>query len=70
VNIYLEHLRKYRESQCSALNFKAVFPIWGEDTKKLTNTFCDLAFKAITVAINGNCLDKSYVGQKLNKGFL
>ena len=69
-DIFLEDLRKYREDQLKSIGLKAVFPLWKKNTPVLMSQFIDLGFKAITVCVNANYLDESFVGRVLNHQFL
>lgn len=69
-DIFLEDLRNYREEKLSHYNIKALFPIWKKDTKELIFSFLDLGFKTIVVCVNGNLLDKSFVGRVIDEQFL
>lgn len=69
-DIFLEDVRKYREGILKKEGFKAYFPLWGKDTKKLVLKFIELGFKAIIVCVDGEVLDSSYVGRELNKEFI
>jgi uncharacterized protein (TIGR00290 family) len=69
-DIFLEDLKIYREQQLSALNIKAVFPLWKKDTKQLLNEFIQLGFKAILVCTNAALLDESFAGRIIDKDFI
>lgn len=69
-DIFLEDLKTYREKQLHNNNLKALFPLWKQDTRALYDEFLQLGFEAITVTVNGAVLDKSFVGQRLDKNFL
>ena len=69
-DIFLEHLKKYREEQCKAQGIKIDFPIWGEKTEAIFKEFYELGFKAITVAVNNDILDDTYIAKELNEDFL
>lgn len=49
-DIYLQYHRNWIERVCKELGIEAIFPLWGEDTKKLAE---DIAreFKAIVIAV-------------------
>lgn len=68
-DIFLEDLRIYREEKLSEVGLKAVFPLWKRSTKELINEFLSLGFKAITVSVDANLLDDSFVGVELNEDF-
>lgn len=69
-DIYLEDLRKYREDRLSEVGMKAVFPIWNTPTPELVKSFINEGFKTKIVAINGEKLDKSFVGVDFSTEFL
>ncbi|WP_298286569.1 diphthine--ammonia ligase [uncultured Lutibacter sp.] len=69
-DIFLEDLKAFREKKLSELNLKAVFPLWKNNTKELLLEFISLGFKAITVSVNANLLDESFVGRILDENFI
>lgn len=69
-DIYLEDLRKFREEKLAEVNLKGVFPIWKMDTGKIMEEFISLGFKAITVSVNANLLDESFVGRVIDEQFV
>ena len=69
-DIFLEDLKKYREQRLEEINLKGVFPLWKRDTKELIQEFLALGFKAITVSVNANLLDKSFVGRIIDERFI
>ncbi len=69
-DIFLEDLKKYRETQLAKASMNAVFPLWKRDTSKLIHEFIDLGFKAIIVCINEKYLDKSFCGRIIDESFI
>lgn len=69
-DIFLDDLRKYRETNLSKIRMEAVFPIWKRDTTELANTFIDLGFKAIITCVDSKVLDKGFVGRPFDEHFL
>lgn len=69
-DIFLEDLRKYRETKLSEINLKGVFPLWKIPTDKLIHEFIDLGFKTIITCVNEKYLDKSFVGRIIDNDFL
>ena len=69
-DIFLEDLRKYRESQLAKIGFEGVFPIWKIPTKDLIQEFISLGFKTIVVCVNERYLDKSFVGRIIDQDFI
>ncbi len=69
-DIFLEDLRKYRESQLAKIGFEAVFPLWKTPTTDLIQEFIRLGFKTIVVCVNERFLDKSFVGRVIDQDFI
>lgn len=69
-DIFLEDIRKYREQKLSELDMEGIFPIWGEDTRKLSNQIIDLGFKAIVCTVDSRKLDKSFAGKDYDNALL
>ena len=69
-DIFLEDLKKYRESQLARKNVKAVFPLWKNDTLEIAKRFIGLGFKAIIVCVDGSKLDQSFAGRFFDESFL
>jgi uncharacterized protein (TIGR00290 family) len=69
-DIFLEDLKKYRESQLAKAGISAVFPLWKKDTTELIHQFIDLGFQAIVVCVNEKFLDKSFCGRIIDRTFI
>ena len=69
-DIFLEDIRKYRESNLSKIGMKALFPLWRKNSRELAREFIDLGFKAIIACVDSTYLNDSYVGQIYNDNFL
>jgi len=69
-DIFLEDLRKYRESNLAQVGMKGIFPIWKRDTAELAHTFIDLDFKAVITCVDSNVLDGKFVGRYFDSQFL
>ena len=69
-DIFLEDLRRYRETQLAKLRLQAVFPLWGVPTGELIREFLGLGFKTITTCVNEKYLDQSFVGRVIDEDFL
>jgi uncharacterized protein (TIGR00290 family) len=68
-DIFLEDVRKYREEKLLSKGFRGYFPLWKRNTRELVHEFIELGFKAITICIDGDVLDSSYVGRNLDREF-
>lgn len=56
-DIFLEELRKYRESKLAEIGLKAIFPLWLKDTRDLISEFLNLNYKTIIVCTQENLKD-------------
>ena len=69
-DIFLEDLRKYRETNLAKIGMSGIFPIWKRDTKELSRTFINLGFKAILTCIDSNCLNEKFAGRLYDETLL
>jgi len=69
-DIFLQDVREYRERNLAKLGLKAVFPLWGKQSRELAQRFIELGFRAITTCIDGDALAKDFVGREFNEDFL
>lgn len=66
-DIFLEDLKKYRETQLGKVGIKTHFPLWQRNTKELIHEFIDLGFKSCIVSANAKWFDQDFVGQTITK---
>jgi uncharacterized protein (TIGR00290 family) len=69
-DIFLEDVRKYRESNLEKIGMKGIFPLWRRDTAELAHTFIELGFKAVITCIDSDVLDKRFAGRVFDEQFL
>ncbi len=69
-DIFLEDLRKYRDTQLREVGITGVYPLWKKDTKDLLREFLDLGFKTITVCVNADLLGREFVGRIIDEDFI
>ncbi|HJT31831.1 MAG TPA: diphthine--ammonia ligase [Pirellulales bacterium] len=69
-DIFLEDLRRYRETNLARLGMQGVFPLWHRDTTELVEEFVSLGFRAVLSCIDGQKLDESFVGREIDHSFL
>lgn len=69
-DIFLDDLREYRERQMQGLGMACVFPIWKRDTRELVETFIRNEYRAVTVCIDLDRLDESFVGRAIDAKFV
>ncbi len=69
-DIFLEDVRKYRETNLSKVGMKCIFPLWQKDTALLAQEFINLGFKAIVTCVDTTMLDGKFVGREFNEQFV
>jgi len=69
-DIFLEDLKKYRDTKLAEVDLKGVYPIWKLDTKEVIKEFLELGFKAITVCVNAKLLGEEFVGRVIDEQFI
>jgi len=69
-DIFLEDLRKYKENNLAKVGMKAIFPLWGKETKGLISSFLDLGFQTIICCVNDASFGEETVGQIINQEFI
>ena len=69
-DIFLEDLKKYRDTKLAEVELTGVYPIWKRDTKEVIAEFLALGFKAITVCVNAKLLGEEFVGRVIDEDFI
>jgi uncharacterized protein (TIGR00290 family) len=68
-DIFLEDVRRYREENLAAVGMRAHFPLWGRETAALAREFVRDGFRAVTVCVDGEQLDRRFLGRVLEAEF-
>ncbi len=69
-DIFLEHLRAYRERNLERIGMEGVFPIWHRKTDELIDRFIKLGFKAYLACVDTKKLDCSFAGRSIDHRFV
>jgi uncharacterized protein (TIGR00290 family) len=69
-DIFLEDVRRYREENLAAAGMRAHFPLWGRETAALARAFVRDGFRAVTVCVDGEQLDRRFLGRTVDAEFL
>lgn len=64
-DIFLEDLRKYRESKLAEVGLEAIFPLWNRNTNLLIDDFLKLDYKTVIVCAQQNL--KSICGKVISR---
>jgi uncharacterized protein (TIGR00290 family) len=62
-DIFLEDIKKYRETKMAERGMSCIFPIWGRDTKQLAHEIIKLGFKGIICTVDSRKLGKEFAGR-------
>lgn len=69
-DLFLEHVREYREALLQGTGIAPLFPIWGVPTKTLSQQMVSNGLKAVITCINANQFSQEYAGREYNESFL
>ncbi|MGH3086456.1 MAG: diphthine--ammonia ligase [Rubrobacteraceae bacterium] len=69
-DLFLEDIREYREAQLARAGMRALFPVWGTDTREFAESFIELGYEAIVVCLDPKKLDESFAGKLFDNNFL
>lgn len=69
-DLFLEDIRRYRETRLGMVGKRAMFPLWGRATPVLAREFIAYGFKAIVVCVDPRLLDRSFAGRVFDQGLL
>jgi uncharacterized protein (TIGR00290 family) len=69
-DLFLEDVRHYREQRLAALDWEGVFPLWGQPTKALAQSFVDRGFQARLVCVDTTTLSPSFSGRSYDAELL
>jgi uncharacterized protein (TIGR00290 family) len=69
-DIFLEDLKEYREKNLAGLGMKGIFPLWKRDSAELIRSFIARGFKAVTVCVDTQALDRRFVGRTIDEQFV
>lgn len=69
-DIFLEDVRAYRERQLAPYGITVVEPLWGCDTKTVTEEFFASGLRTVVVTTNAALLDERFVGREYDRAFV
>ena len=69
-DIFLEDLKKYRETNLAKIGMKGIFPLWKQKSYILAKKFIDLKFKATITCVDSKLLDGKFCGREFDESFL
>lgn len=69
-DLFLEDIRKYRESKLATINITPLFPLWGKNTASLAKEMINAGIKAVITCIDPKKLDPSFIGRQFDEQLL
>ena len=66
-DIDIEEHRQWPSERCANTGLEPLFPLWGEDRKKIVYEFIDSGFVAHIVVVNTKYMGTEYLGQQLTR---
>lgn len=69
-DLFLEDVRDYRVRQLGHENWRAVFPLWGEDTASLSRRFVGEGHRAVLCCVDTQQLDAAFCGRDYDAALL
>lgn len=69
-DLFLEDIRAYRDALVARNRMRAIYPVWGRDTREFMRDLIEAGFKAITCCIDLNMLPEEFAGRLLDERFL
>lgn len=69
-DLFLRDIREYRERLLAEVGMRGLFPLWESDTSALIRHFIGQGFRAVVVCADAEALGASWVGRRVDAGFL
>jgi uncharacterized protein (TIGR00290 family) len=69
-DLHLEDIRKYRETQMKKSKIAPIFPLWGKNTRELSELFISKGYKALIVCVDSEQLGAEFLGREYNQQLL
>ena len=69
-DLFLQDVRDYRVRQLGRVEWRAVFPLWGEDTAVLSRRFVGEGHRAVLCCVDTQQLDAAFCGRAFDRQFL
>ena len=69
-DLFLEDVRRYREDHLTGTGLEPVFPLWGEDTRRLAEEMIDNGLRARLVCVDPRKLPAEFAGREFDATLL
>ncbi|MEO6968604.1 MAG: ATP-binding protein [Rhodanobacteraceae bacterium] len=69
-DLFLEDVRQWREALLARYGWRGVYPLWGEDTAKLSRDFVAAGHRAVLTCVDTTQLDARFSGREFDATLL
>jgi uncharacterized protein (TIGR00290 family) len=69
-DIFLEDVRRYRETRMAGTSLRPLFPLWGRDTRELARTMVGAGLRAILTCVDPALLPAEFAGRAFDAALL
>jgi uncharacterized protein (TIGR00290 family) len=69
-DLYLADIRAYRDRMMADNGMRALYPVWGRDTRAFAQDFIGAGFRAVIVCVDPAALDASFAGRIIDADLL
>lgn len=69
-DLFLADIRAYRDALMARNEMRAIYPVWGRDTRQFIRDFIDLGFKAVACCVDTQQVPWDFAGRLLDDAFV
>jgi uncharacterized protein (TIGR00290 family) len=69
-DLFLEDVRRYRESALQGTGLRPLFPLWGRDTRELIAEMIEAGMRARVVCVDPTQISEDFAGRDLDSSFV
>ena len=69
-DLFLEDIRRYREEHLANSGIAPIFPLWGKDTRRLSQEMIESGLRATITCVDPKYLPAEFSGREFNASFL
>jgi len=69
-DLFLEDIRRYRETRLAEVGMRGIFPLWGRKTDALAREMIAVGIRATLTCIDPRKLDRSFAGRSFDAALL
>jgi uncharacterized protein (TIGR00290 family) len=69
-DIFLADIRAYRDALMARNSMRAIYPVWGRDTRAFLEAFIEKGFQALVCCVDLDVLPQEFAGRIIDQTFL